>query len=508
MEDVSESDALALLAQFEEAPLHVEESFDLIIPAEIQTEEQKRLQTDIVEVFLDDDDDDNHDSSSPEKVAKSSVTSTIHHRPRNSLLAQLLQSSTTSTYIPTASTGLSSQASQLPNAQITESPSNHSPSSSVVKDKVVMVLILVAQVEFDLREFQQPGKRVSPRRACYTAFVFQCGCLFLPIQMQVERKKLLNSKDDKFKTIWVKEDQNRKTHDKVFFCNPHLKSSVLKPGTVQSVYLFLNHNVQPFFLNKSALYRVDALYQKMYPNTQFVSIVHIVHRKQGIKEYMQREKKNPVSDIAVLHQWLDKVHKSEKRFLVEACSVTKPSVVCEFCNHSFKSMSEKLYHSYLCQWKDGQTFNLEENIRIPKFEIRNMTCEVCQRSFSNGRTLRLHSDSHFNLTHRNLLPCYPCAKVFFTPWSFINHECFKNRKLVRKLHLNPNTVIKVDNMYSQIPAELRDQILKCRACDKQCSFFSQLLRYLLIVFLMTLTDNGVFQPPAPVQLLSALSGAG
>ena len=65
MEDVSDSDALALLAQFEEAPLHVEESFDLIIPAEIQTEEQKRLQTDIVEVFLDDDED--YDSSSPRK---------------------------------------------------------------------------------------------------------------------------------------------------------------------------------------------------------------------------------------------------------------------------------------------------------------------------------------------------------------------------------------------------------------------------------------------------------
>ena len=68
MEDVSESDALALLAQFEEAPLHVEESFDLIIPAEIQTEEQKRLQKDIVEVFLDDDEDDNHDSSTPQKI--------------------------------------------------------------------------------------------------------------------------------------------------------------------------------------------------------------------------------------------------------------------------------------------------------------------------------------------------------------------------------------------------------------------------------------------------------
>ena len=507
MEDVSESDALALLAQFEEAPLHVEESFDLIIPAEIQTEEQKRLQKDIVEVFLDDDEDDKHDSSSPQQIAKSSssATSTIHHRPKNSLLAQLLQSSTTSTYIPSASTGLSCQASQLPNAQITES----SP-SSVVKDKVIMVLLLVAKIEFNLKQFQQPSKRgVSPQRACYTLFVFQCGCLFLPIhrQTQAERKKLLNSKDDKFSTIWVKEDQNRKTHDKVIFWNPRLQSSVRKPGTVQSVFLFLKQN-QTFFLNKSALYRVDALYQKIYQNSQFVSKVNIVHRKQGVKQYFQREKKSQESDIAILYQWVDKVHKSQKQSLVKACSVNKPMVVCEFCNRSFKSMSEKLYHSYLCQWKEDQTFNLEESIRNPKIEFKNTTCDVCQRSFSNSRSLCLHLDSHFNLTHRHLLPCYPCAKVFFTPWSFINHECFKNRKLVRKLHLNPETAIKVDNMYSQIPAELRNQILKCRACDKQCSFFSQLLRYLLIVYLMTLTNNATPQPPASLQLLSALPGAG
>ena len=158
-ETFDEDDPLTLLSQFEEAPLHIEETFDLVLPPEPGNQQSAKLSqlsyklppepddqlkakkprqsTDvrniIEEVLIDSEDDD--DDERKKKTGN------------QSLLAQMLQSSSTPSPGPS---GLSSLAQKVPNVTIFK---NSKPSSPVRSRGNVWPKLLEYKISKEMRNF-------------------------------------------------------------------------------------------------------------------------------------------------------------------------------------------------------------------------------------------------------------------------------------------------------------------------------------------------------------------
>ena len=503
-EDTSEeADPLQVLSQFADVPLHVEESFDLVLPSDLEPSSQADNQTSaknqnisdgslnfIEEVLLDSDD----EEETPTKTSEN-----------QSILLQLLKPTATSTTTalynsPPASSGLSALAQKVPNVTVfnNSKPSSPGKSASVPDRAIKMRLLCVADVEFDLSAHFQAKHNIPKYSTFYTVIVFNLGCLFLPRSCLGKRKPFLQKKGNLFiSTRWCKENPERKSHDTILF--PDLNLLVQKPGKANEVFTLMEKD-NTFFLGPNAFVRVCQMYQHQYyleeqmPNRNnliFISAIQFSRITPGLNKETQNR------DVKVLMLAQTACRLQEKQKLLQDLYPSNlgiprrnyTNILCSKCGRKFKQMSELLYHQFLC-FNPSESFDL---VRFIKESVPNMGqthCTLCQRRFTSDHYCSLHFDSHVHKGH--VYPCYLCGKIFLTSLSFIRHQCLSNRKLPRKYLHNPAFKTTVTEIYSQLSPEVRQTVLRCPVCGKQCEFLSQLLSHIHIGSncLLQLLDTG------------------
>ena len=490
-EDTSEADPLQLLSQFDDAPLHIEESFDLVLPSELESASQNDNQPSakktkvsdetlniIEEVLLDSDDDE-------EETA-------INTSENQSILAQLLKPSSTpsASYKSTPASGLSTLAQKVPNVTVFNISKPSSPvKKTIVPDQTInMRLLCVADVEFDLSAHFQAKHNIPKYSTFYTMIVFNLGCLFLPRNCRNKRKTFLQRKEKlSFVTRWCKENPERKSHDTILFSDLNLL--VQKPGKANAVFTLLEKD-NAFFLGPNAFIRVCKMYNHQYygeglPNTNPLPIISAIQFSR-ITQGLNKEKSN--RDVNVLMSALAVCRLQEKSRLLQdlkpenlqirRIKIKYTSIGCQKCGRIFKQMSELLYHRFLCfnSSEDFDPVKIVQEFSVPKLGYNQ--CSLCRKVFEGDKYCNLHFDSHVHKGHT--YPCYLCGKMFLTSWSFVRHHCLKNRKVPRKYCHDPSFKTPAAEIYSQLSPALRNNILRCPVCGKQCEFMSQLLSHIHI----------------------------
>lgn len=487
-EDTSEADPLQLLSQFDDAPLHIEESFDLVLPSELEPITQNDNQPSakkpkvsdetlniIEEVLLDSDDE--------EEAAATNSSG------NQSILAHLLNkpsSTPSASYTSSPAAGLSTLAQTVPNVTVFNISKPSSPvRKTIVPDQTInMRLLCVADVEFDLSAHFQAKHNIPKHSTFYTMIVFNLGSLFLPRNCLVKRKPFLQRKLS-FVTRWCKENAERKSHDTILFTDLNLL--VQKPGKANEVFTLLEKE-NAFFLGPNCFIRVSKMYYHQYYGeaTPTRSPFPIMSDLQFSRVTQGLRKENSNRDVNVLVSALTVCRLQEKSKLLqdfkpENLQIPRrkyKDIGCQRCGRIFKQMSELLYHRFLC-FKPSEEFDLVkilEEFSVPKLGFTQ--CSLCLKGFESEKYCYLHFDSH---VHRGpMYPCYLCGKIFLTSWSFIRHHCLKNRKLPRKYCHDPSFKTPAAEIYSQLSPVLRNNVLKCPVCEKQCEFMSQLLSHIHI----------------------------
>jgi len=87
----------------------------------------------------------------------------------------------------------------------------------------------------------------------------------------------------------------------------------------------------------------------------------------------------------------------------------------------------------------------------------------------------MHNDKHVP-DNNEIFPCYFCAGIYFSPFSFYRHKCLVQLKNIQgKKSSTQNSLFSI---YSAIPLETQTKILTCPACSKRYEYISGLLNHL------------------------------
>jgi len=388
---------------------------------------------------------------------------------KESVLAQLLQSSPqTPSYSPKAP-GLSLKATQLPQASREGAQQAEAGSDSM---QVLSVMNLAAVLYIEFGNF----------RKSFLAVVSDLGCLFLPKKRVKEIQIFLHLSRNRIHTKFWREDPNRKSHDHVLFLIPETlpeKLIVQKPGRGQDVFRSILKD-EGFFLNTGLLNQVMALYARTNDKKHLVTDVQ-VFRKMSIFS------KKKFKDLETIQGLIERQRcqiieagKGEISKLQSSVSVQRNvQVSCAKCDKMFRSICNLLLHTKTK--KCGSTGNLTETIQAFKACLSSdsnddvASCEICHKKFRSKGYLQLHKEVHIEIGH--IFPCSKCGKIYLSSWYYLQHKCFLFFH-PKRLYCNKIQPIPVDNIYGKIACTIVATALTCPICERKFEYISQVFSHL------------------------------
>eukprot|EP00092_Neocalanus_flemingeri_P039164 GFUD01042626.1.p1 GENE.GFUD01042626.1~~GFUD01042626.1.p1 ORF type:complete len:1187 (+),score=280.23 GFUD01042626.1:76-3636(+) len=87
----------------------------------------------------------------------------------------------------------------------------------------------------------------------------------------------------------------------------------------------------------------------------------------------------------------------------------------------------------------------------------------------------MHNDKHVP-DNNEIFPCYFCAGIYFSPFSFYRHKCLVQLKNIE--NRKSSSLNSLFSIYSAIPLEMQSQILTCPSCSKKYEYVAGLLNHL------------------------------
>jgi len=87
----------------------------------------------------------------------------------------------------------------------------------------------------------------------------------------------------------------------------------------------------------------------------------------------------------------------------------------------------------------------------------------------------MHNDKHVP-DNNEIFPCYFCAGIYFSPFSFYRHKCLVQLKNIE--NRKSSTLNSLFSIYSAIPLEMQGKILTCPCCSKKYEYIAGLLNHL------------------------------
>jgi len=167
---------------------------------------------------------------------------------------------------------------------------------------------------------------------------------------------------------------------------------------------------------------------------------------------------------------------------------------CPNCKRKFKYTIEYLFHFVFqksCQralvngkcekslfyQKISQA--ISSKVQVPQQKlvcVKNVGVQkIC--GFQSKTVLQycMHNDKHVP-DNNEIFPCYFCAGIYFSPFSFYRHKCLVQLKNIE--NKNSATLNSLFSIYSAIPQHMQNQILTCPSCSKKYDYIAGLLNHL------------------------------
>jgi len=167
---------------------------------------------------------------------------------------------------------------------------------------------------------------------------------------------------------------------------------------------------------------------------------------------------------------------------------------CGNCKKKFKYTIEYLFHFVFqksCQralvngkcekslfyQKISQAISAK--VKVPQQKlvcVKNVGVQkTCGFQSKNVLQYCMHNDKHVP-DNNEIFPCYFCAGIYFSPFSFYRHKCLVQLKNIQgKKSSTQNSLFSI---YSAISLETQAKILTCPACSKRYEYISGLLNHL------------------------------
>jgi len=167
---------------------------------------------------------------------------------------------------------------------------------------------------------------------------------------------------------------------------------------------------------------------------------------------------------------------------------------CPNCKRKFKYTIEYLFHFVFqksCQralvngkcekalfyQKISQA--ISSKVKVPQQKLVCVKNVGVQKTcgFQSKTVLQycMHNDKHVP-DNNEIFPCYFCAGIYFSPFSFYRHKCLVQLKNIQnRKSSTPNSLFSI---YSAIPLEVQTKILTCPSCSKRYEYIAGLLNHL------------------------------
>lgn len=167
---------------------------------------------------------------------------------------------------------------------------------------------------------------------------------------------------------------------------------------------------------------------------------------------------------------------------------------CQNCKRKFKYTIEYLFHFVFqksCQralvngkcekslfyQKISQA--ISSKVKVPQQKLVCVKNVGVQKTcgFQSKTVLQycMHNDKHVP-DNNEIFPCYFCAGIYFSPFSFYRHKCLVQLKNIE--NRKSSTLNSLFSIYSAIPLEMQIQILTCPSCSKRYEYIAGLLNHL------------------------------